>query len=246
MHARSGFTLIELSIVLVIIGLIAGGVLVGKDLINAAGVRATAADIEALKTATYAFKSKYNCLPGDCPNATDFFPGVANGDGNANYLPWVTQGAIESAYAAYELAESGMYKNGFSVAGTSYWLKIRGMQTGDGAYLYTNDLYDARGSMGVNDTNGNWGNTISIGGISGGNFGGVGMTAEHAFLVDSKIDDGKASSGKVFGFDGLVAGLFTPVINGPAAPSCLTGGGDLVGDYDKTSPTAMCRMVVYW
>ena len=39
--ARQGFTLIELSIVLVVIGLVVGGVLVGQDLIRAAGVRAT-------------------------------------------------------------------------------------------------------------------------------------------------------------------------------------------------------------
>jgi len=41
-----GFTLIELSIVLVIIGLIVGGVLVGHDLIRAAGVRATISQVE--------------------------------------------------------------------------------------------------------------------------------------------------------------------------------------------------------
>jgi prepilin-type N-terminal cleavage/methylation domain-containing protein len=42
----AGFTLIEISIVLVIIGLIVGGVLVGHDLIRAAGVRATISQVE--------------------------------------------------------------------------------------------------------------------------------------------------------------------------------------------------------
>ena len=69
----NGFTLIELSIVLVIIGLIVGGVLVGRDLIYAAQWRRTMSDIEQFKTAITTFRGKYNCIPGDCPNAYDFF-----------------------------------------------------------------------------------------------------------------------------------------------------------------------------
>ncbi len=67
---RHGFTLIELSIVLVIIGLIVGGVLVGQDLIHAAEVRAQIGQIEKFNTAVRTFQIKYNCIPGDC-TATD-------------------------------------------------------------------------------------------------------------------------------------------------------------------------------
>lgn len=69
----SGFTLIELSIVLVIIGLITGSILVGRDLIRAAEIRSVASDKEKIITAVNTFKTKYNCLPGDCPSAVDFF-----------------------------------------------------------------------------------------------------------------------------------------------------------------------------
>ncbi len=62
-----GFTLIELSIVLVIIGLLVGGVLVGKDLIKSAEIRAQIKQIDEFKTATNAFKTKYGYLPGDMP-----------------------------------------------------------------------------------------------------------------------------------------------------------------------------------
>lgn len=72
-HAQPGFTLIELSIVLVIIGLLVGSVLVGQELIEAAEFRKIVRDIERYETAVYAFRDKYNCLPGDCPNATTFF-----------------------------------------------------------------------------------------------------------------------------------------------------------------------------
>src|SRR3982751_930235 len=69
-EAEKGFTLIELSIVLVIIGLIVGGVLVGQDLIRAAEVRATISQIEKYNTAVNTFRGKYNALPGDLNAST--------------------------------------------------------------------------------------------------------------------------------------------------------------------------------
>lgn len=68
MQNRKGFTLIELSIVLVIIGLLVGGVLVGRDLISAAAVRAQISQIEKYQQAVNTFHGKYSYLPGDIPN----------------------------------------------------------------------------------------------------------------------------------------------------------------------------------
>jgi prepilin-type N-terminal cleavage/methylation domain-containing protein len=64
-HKEQGFTLLELSIVLVIIGLIVGGVLVGQDLIKAAEVRATVGQYEKYNTAINTFRTKYDGIPGD-------------------------------------------------------------------------------------------------------------------------------------------------------------------------------------
>jgi prepilin-type N-terminal cleavage/methylation domain-containing protein len=64
-NPHRGFTLIELSIVLVIIGLNVGGVLVGQNLIAAAAARATVTQIERYNTAADTFLSKYGNLPGD-------------------------------------------------------------------------------------------------------------------------------------------------------------------------------------
>lgn len=65
-----GFTLIELSIVLVIIGLIVGGVLVGQDLIKAAEVRATVSQYEKYNSAINTFRTKYTGIPGDLAAAS--------------------------------------------------------------------------------------------------------------------------------------------------------------------------------
>jgi prepilin-type N-terminal cleavage/methylation domain-containing protein len=64
---NQGFTLIELSIALIIIGLIVGGILVGQDMINAAATRAQIAQIEKYQTAANTFYTKYGYLPGDIP-----------------------------------------------------------------------------------------------------------------------------------------------------------------------------------
>src|SRR5271156_1365895 len=86
---RRGFTLIELSIVLVIIGLIVGGVLVGRDLIASAQVRSQITQIEKYNTATNTFRAKYGYLPGDIPDPLAFNSGfqhrgsyAGEGDGN--------------------------------------------------------------------------------------------------------------------------------------------------------------------
>jgi len=80
-HGEQGFTLIELSIVLVIIGLIVGGVLVGQDLIKAAEIRATISQIERYNTAVNTFRNKYNAIPGDIAGtmASSFGLYFANG-----------------------------------------------------------------------------------------------------------------------------------------------------------------------
>lgn len=70
MGNEEGFTLIELSIVLVIIGLIVGGILTGQDLIKAAEQRATLAQVEKYNTAVNTFRNKFGGVPGDLAAAT--------------------------------------------------------------------------------------------------------------------------------------------------------------------------------
>jgi len=79
---KNGFTLIELSIALVIIGLIIGGILAGKELIRTAELRNTLSKEQSFEQAIATFKLKYNCLPGDCARGTQFFDNSENGNGD--------------------------------------------------------------------------------------------------------------------------------------------------------------------
>jgi prepilin-type N-terminal cleavage/methylation domain-containing protein len=69
-NRKGGFTLIELSIALVIIGLIIGGIFVGKDMIHAAEIRSMIGNVEKYTTAVNTFKTKFNEIPGDMVDAT--------------------------------------------------------------------------------------------------------------------------------------------------------------------------------
>lgn len=65
MMKKNGFTLVELSIVLVIIGLLIGGILVGQSLIESAKINAQIKQFAQFDIMASNFKSKYRCLPGD-------------------------------------------------------------------------------------------------------------------------------------------------------------------------------------
>lgn len=66
---RNGFSLVELSIVLVILGLLTGGLLGGRALIHAAELRSVTSEMQKFQTAINAFSDKYGSLPGDFDEA---------------------------------------------------------------------------------------------------------------------------------------------------------------------------------
>ncbi|MFH0934628.1 MAG: prepilin-type N-terminal cleavage/methylation domain-containing protein [Pseudomonadota bacterium] len=85
---QSGFTLIEIAIVLVIIGLLLGGVLKGQELINSAKVKSLATDFRNIPVYIYGYQDKYRAIPGDDKSAAIHL-GVASAvaaPGNGNGL----------------------------------------------------------------------------------------------------------------------------------------------------------------
>lgn len=75
---KNGFSLVELSIVLVILGLLTGGILAGQNLIRAAELRAIPTEFSAYQSAALIFRDQYLALPGDMRNATDFWGEMIN------------------------------------------------------------------------------------------------------------------------------------------------------------------------
>lgn len=96
---RQGFSLVELSIVLVILGLLTGGILAGQSLIRASELRSVSIDMARYRTAIYAFRDKYFYLPGDMPNAVRVW-GAQTGstnDGRDNACAVLTTAATGTA-----------------------------------------------------------------------------------------------------------------------------------------------------
>ncbi len=84
MKKQAGFTLIEIAIVLVIIGLLLGGVLKGQEMMTNAKIKRTSNDFNGVAAAIYSYLDRYAALPGDDPNANDRWGGTTvsgNGDG---------------------------------------------------------------------------------------------------------------------------------------------------------------------
>lgn len=85
---QAGFTLVEIAIVLVIVGLLIGGVLKGREMITNAKIKRIENDFAGVSAAIYAYQDRYGVLPGDDPSASTRFPGTwrssDNGNGNGN------------------------------------------------------------------------------------------------------------------------------------------------------------------
>ena len=81
---QQGFTLIEIAIVLLIIGLLLGGIMKGQSMINSARVRAIANDLVGIEAAWISFQDRYRSLPGDYSRAsTHIVQGAQDGNSNA-------------------------------------------------------------------------------------------------------------------------------------------------------------------
>jgi prepilin-type N-terminal cleavage/methylation domain-containing protein len=248
MRYNAGFTLIELSIVLVIIGLIVGGVLVGRDLIQAAAVRAQVGQIEKYNAAVNTFRLKYNAVPGDMVPAMaavyGFFQltnttgaqGMGDGNGVLEDGGGVGGGANSNQFGGEistfwrHLSDANLVDGQFGTTGNSLLTAAAGLNTATVTNI-SQSMPAAKIGRGMSVTvlSGRGTNyyglyqIVKIGGTPSASLytSTLGITPIEAQNIDAKIDDGSPETGIV-----LAVGPSQPAPPGGYGISSL---GELIG-----------------
>ncbi|MDD5298270.1 MAG: prepilin-type N-terminal cleavage/methylation domain-containing protein [Rhodocyclaceae bacterium] len=201
---QTGFTLVELAIVLVIIGLLLAGILKGQELINSGKVKNLGADFRNVTTAYYGYMDKFRAIPGDDANVTTHLGATAvAGSGGT-----LGNGAIEGNWNA---AISDATKPPESEA---FWQHVRlaGLLAGsttvanDSTYLPTNA---EGGRLGITTTNPDKTASSTFKGAFYVCSGGV--NGKMAKQLDATMDDGAGDKGSVRVFPSTLADTADPV-----------------------------------
>lgn len=246
---NSAFTIIETAVVLAIIALLAGAILVGKELQTAAVLRQVIREVATVTTAINAFRQKYNAWPGDLPDASAYWGSVTE-DGNGDGRILInTFGGGEQMRLWQQLALAGLipgeytgepgawcleavYSPGRNVPASAYG-REGGLVLWDNAgaplriegrhpdakYLLLGARLDA--------TVCTWAFVAGL------------LQPAEGRTIDRKLDDGIAFSGTVLGLTGTTRqltwfpelGCGSPVLDPP------------VDDYQETAASGLCLML---
>lgn len=244
---KSAFSLIELSIVLIIIGLLIAGVSSGSKLIKSATLQSYISELKSFETAYIGFHLSYGCTPGDCKNAEDFFGAENTNNGNGNeIIEWETND--EELLGWNHLALAGLITGSYTYTKAS-----------DGEIFMINEnipsskiagvgfmLYSEPGE--IYNIPGNTYNNLLIGKrrtnspATNGVYHGAYFTAADAQRVDNKIDDSFPHSGQLLttpGYDLSSMQWFSAgsnCVTSPTAPS----------SYILSDKIESCRQVFFF
>jgi prepilin-type N-terminal cleavage/methylation domain-containing protein len=210
MRKQAGFTLIEIAIVLVIIGLLLGGVLKGQELITSARVRNLISQQDGIKAAYFGFLDRFRSLPGDYSLASTNIANVlagANGNGNGQIQSIVGLGTIDEHVAVWDhLSHAGFINGSYTYA----VLPENPATVPANPYVrYIQLIYDAAYGTGTPALRHN---------IKTGNQ----VPSEILSEIDRKIDDGNPVGG-VFQFSPYNGGAGGTAPTGGAAGQCYVG-----------------------
>jgi prepilin-type N-terminal cleavage/methylation domain-containing protein len=256
---RHGFSLVELSIVLVILGLLVGGILSGQSLIRASELRGVSTDVQRITAAVMTFRDKYIALPGDMINASAYWSAQANGgkaaacgdtessgkatcDGNGDgeIDNPQTDGVWEKLRAWQHLANAGLMEGSYRGAPNaaddallgSHWPVSKFKPGGYEMTHWTTNMYGNPPAHFIKIAKRAAADDT---GLNGGL-----LKPEEGWNLDQKMDDGKSDSGRLVAIDGSDVA---------AAGDCVTNGATYAegttGSYVLTKSGQSCRFYFY-
>ena len=252
-RGEQGFTLVELAIVMIIIGLLIGGILKGQELVSNARVASSVSQVKAIDAAISTFRDAYNGFPGDLLQPTNRIPNcptgticgrVGSGNGLLDVSPSVADANInKETYAAYaQLSGADMLSGVRSDTPTATAPTVdnqtypKSNLTGGFQIGYSTGAAGQLAAATVTDANlipraGHYlllDNSAAATAAAGT----ASLTAAQAARMDNKLDDGRPNTGSVVAMGG-----------GAGAATCASAA-DATGIYNERLGGNLCGLYV--
>jgi len=190
---QAGFTLVEIAIVLVIIGLLLGGILKGQEMITQARIKNVVNDFNGITAAYFSYMDRYKAVPGDDINASGRWSGALNGtsNGQINGLYGVSSPAtLTQAVVNTETSAGGEAWN--------FWwhLRLAGFVAGatSGQAAYSQPTNAVGGIVGVQT------NAFTAPGLTGVVMCSANVPDKVASAVDTQVDDQRSNAGQMMAY----------------------------------------------
>ncbi len=251
-HTSKGVSLLEMTVVIVIIAFISGAIVAAKTLMTQAKFKSLMTDIERYTDAIETFKDKYHSLPGDMHDAEDYWgsdascpntphntvPKIAtcngDGDGMVDIVAGSSPNVAETWRAWQHLANAELIDGTYTgVSGpVVYYHCVNNVNAPEGSlencwYL----AYEAipNGNAGIYPYTGHVINIMKADQATGGIA--TTMTGEEAKLFDEKFDDGKPGTGDIITWK-------------PSVIDCASTDDEDTAEYVTSDDTIRCALKI--